>query len=152
MSTPPSREPEDIAAAAAFPVSFAIFALARSHRATAGSLLGELGLYPGQELILMQLWNRDGLSQKTLGHAQRIDHSTIAKSVRRLELAGLVTRSRSGADGRVALVSLTDAGRALEARTLAVWAELERTTTAGLDEREREQFAMLARKIAPNLD
>src|SRR5687768_1136959 len=84
-----------------FPISFSIFALARSHRALASQLIRETGLFPGQEIILMQLFQQDGQSQNSLGRTLRLDHSTIAKSVRRLEEAGLITRNRSDEDGRV---------------------------------------------------
>lgn len=150
---PPAPGSDDRPASADdYPVSWAIFALARSHRTTAAALLTELGLFPGQEIMLMQLWDKDGQSQKQLGHTLRVDHSTIAKSVRRLEQAGLVTRARSSADGRVTLVSLTADGRALRERTLAAWESLERRTVRGLSAAEQAQFVALARRIAPNVD
>ncbi|QFZ19022.1 MarR family winged helix-turn-helix transcriptional regulator [Saccharothrix syringae] len=129
------------------PVSSTIFALARSHRALAASLLADLGLFPGQELILMRLWTRDGRSQKQLAEALGLDHSTIAKSVRRLENAGLVTRTADPTDARVRIVSLTPAGRALEEPTRAAWAELERASTRALTEHEQDLFVELARKV-----
>ena len=133
------------------PVSFAIFALARAHRGLAGAMLAELGLFPGQELIIMQLSERDGRSQKELVEALRLDHSTIAKSLRRMENAGLVTRVTAVDDARVKLVSLTPAGRALEERILQVWAELERLSTRALGEREQAQFVELAHELAASL-
>lgn len=151
---PPSTPETDERPASAddYPVSWAIFALARSHRTTAASLLAGLGLFPGQEIMLMQLWDSDGQSQKQLGHTLRVDHSTVAKSVQRLEGAGLVTRARSSDDGRVTLVFLTKAGRALKKRTLAAWAALEQRTVRGLSRAEQAQFVALARRIAPNVD
>jgi MarR family transcriptional regulator, organic hydroperoxide resistance regulator len=143
---------EELSAAAEFPMSWLIFALARSHRALAAQLISGLGLYPGQELILMQLWDTDGRSQKELGETQRIDHSTINKSVRRLEAAGLVRREPSPEDRRVALVFLTDKGRELETATKAAWAELERRTAAGLSEAEQRRFRELALRIIPNVE
>jgi DNA-binding MarR family transcriptional regulator len=143
---------EDRSAAAEFPVSWLIFTLARSHRALAAQLICDLGLYPGQELILMQLWDMDGRSQKELGETQRVDHSTINKSVRRLEAAGLVRREPSPDDGRVALVFLTDKGRELETATRAAWAELERRTVAGLSELEQHRFRELVLRIIPNIE
>jgi MarR family transcriptional regulator, organic hydroperoxide resistance regulator len=143
---------EELSAAAEFPVSWLIFALARSHRALAGQLISNLGLYPGQELILMQLWDMDGRSQKELGEAQRLDHSTINKSVRRLEAVGLVCREPSPEDGRVALVFLTEKGRELETATKAAWAELERRTVVGLSEAEQRRFRQLALRIIPNIE
>lgn len=152
-SKPSTPDPDDRPASADdYPVSWAIFALARSHRTTAAGLLAGLGLFPGQEIMLMQLWDRDGQSQKQLGHTLRVDHSTVAKSVQRLEGAGLVTRARSSDDGRVTLVFLTRAGRALKKRTLAAWAALEQRTVRGLSPAEQAQFVKLARRIAPNVD
>ncbi|MEU5051615.1 MarR family transcriptional regulator [Streptomyces sp. NPDC021096] len=142
----------ELSASDRFPVSFAVFAVARTHRALAASLLRELGLYPGQEIMLLQLWDRDGQSQQALGKTLGLDHSTVAKSVRRLADAGLVTRQRSDTDRRVTVVSLTPEGRALEPLVAQVWARLEERTTAGLGERERAQFVATARAIEANID
>lgn len=115
-------------------------------------MLQELGLFPSQELMLIQLWDADGQSQKALGEKQGFDHSTIAKSVRRLENAGLVRREKSPDDGRVTLVYLTEAGMALERRTYAVCEELERRTVHGLTTEEQAQLIAISRKILPNLE
>lgn len=142
---------EDLSAADRYPVSFAIFALARAHRSLAASLLREIGLHTGQEIMLMQLWERDGQSQQELGAMLGHDHSTVAKSVRRLADAGLVSRARSTTDGRVTVVSLTDAGRALEARVEEIWGELEQVSTAGTTPQQQETFVELARSIERGL-
>jgi len=154
MSSHPSEDapPGEVSAAADFPVSWLIFALARSHRALAAQLLSGLRLYPGQELILMQLWDADGRPQKELREMQRLDHSTINKSVQRLEAAGLVRREQSPEDRRVTLVFLTDKGRELEVPTRAAWAELERRTVAGLAGPQQRQFKELVRKVLPNVE
>ncbi len=135
-----------------YPVSFAVFALGRSHRALAAQMLREIGLFAGQEILLFQLWDRDGQSQNSIGRALRLDHSTVAKSVKRLEEAGLVTRSRSPEDGRVTLVSLTDAGRALEQRVTDVWRSVEQATTEGFTEEELSTLTRLALRAAANAD
>ena len=142
----------ELSTAIDFPASWAIFSVARSHRALAASKLAAVGLFPSQELILMQLWDEDGQSQKALGQTQRFDHSTIAKSVRRLENAGLVRREKSHADGRVTLVFLTDDGRALQEPVLEIWAELERRTVEGLSADEKNQLVSLVAKILPHLE
>ncbi|MFM9662805.1 MarR family transcriptional regulator, partial [Streptomyces scabiei] len=49
--------------AGAGPMSYAIFQLARAHRARAAVLLRAMDLHPGQELLLMQLLDRDGQTQ-----------------------------------------------------------------------------------------
>ncbi|GGY11024.1 MarR family winged helix-turn-helix transcriptional regulator [Streptomyces hiroshimensis] len=145
--SPPGGDTPLSSARERYPVSFAVFGVARTHRALASALLRDLGLYPGQEIMLLQLWERDGQSQQALGKTLGLDHSTVAKSLRRLAAAGLVTRQRSDADRRVTLVSLTPEGRALESRVAEVWAELEERATAGLSEEQRAQFVATARAI-----
>lgn len=135
-----------------FPVSFSIFALARSHRALAGQMLREIGLYPGQEILLMQLWNQDSQSQNSLRKTLGLDHSTIAKTVQRMEKADLVKRSRSPEDGRVTVVSLTKVGQDLNKKVLEIWSSLEHITTNNMSKEETDLFVSLTQKIASNVE
>lgn len=144
--------PDDSLVARTYPLSAAVMAMGHAQRSLAAAFLAGLGLFPGQELLLMQLWEQDGLSQKTLGAPQDLDHSTVAKSVRRLEAAGLITRSRSAADGRVTLVFLTDAGRALQGPVTEAWARLQEGVAADLTGEERAEFLRLARKVLVGIE
>ncbi|WP_205633283.1 MarR family winged helix-turn-helix transcriptional regulator [Mycobacteroides immunogenum] len=139
------------AAAHDFPVSFAVFALARIHRAAAG-MLSDIGLHLGQEIMLIQLNAAVGRSQKSLRELLRADHSTVAKSVARLQKAGLVTRSKADYDERVSLVTLTPAGAELREKALAAWAGLEDITVSRLTEPEQRQFVALAGKLVSHTD
>ena len=133
-----------------YPVSFAIFALARSHRAKAASMLADIGLFPGQEILLMQLAESDGKPQKTLCDSIGLDHSTVAKSVARLERDGLIERRKCPSDGRISQVHLTPKGREMTDAISRVWAELERQTVEGLSSEEKAQLMSAAKKIARN--
>lgn len=133
-----------------YPVSFAIFALARSHRAKAASMLADIGLFPGQEILLMQLAEKDGKPQKSLCESIGLDHSTVAKSVARLERDGLIERRKCVEDGRVSQVHLTRKGREMTEAIARVWAELERQTVEGLTAEEQRQLRETARKIVRN--
>lgn len=144
MTTPDAPPPP---AAARYPVSWSIFALSRAHRALATELLSRHGLFPGQELTLFYLWETDGIPQKQLVDALKLDHSTVAKSIRRLEEAGLVDRVKSPDDGRISLVFLTSAGRALRSPIENAWRELEEKTTSLLSTDQRAAFLALAEEI-----
>lgn len=135
-----------------FPVSFAIFALARSHRARAASMLADIGLFPGQEILLMKLAEKDGEPQKALCDSIGLDHSTVAKSLNRLEKQGLIERRKCPEDGRVSQTYLTDKGRAATTAIAAVWAELEQRTVADLSAAEQAQLIALAKKIIPHVE
>jgi len=139
------------AAASAFPVSYSIFRLARAHRSYAAELLRTLDLYPGQELILMSLRENGPQNQAQLVEIEQTDHSTIAKSVRRMEDAGLVTRRRSEEDRRATIVSLTSKGKAVYKKIEAAWTELERVTVAQLDRNQRDQLLHAMRIVETSI-
>ena len=126
----PAPTPRIPTTAGAGPMSYAIFQLARAHRARAGAMLREMDLYPGQELLLMQLLDRDGQTQSELLESVGLDHSTISKALRRMQDAGLVLREPAAHDRRVMVVHLTDKGRAMREPIAALWQTLEQTSYA----------------------
>ncbi|MEO8907688.1 MAG: MarR family winged helix-turn-helix transcriptional regulator, partial [Microbacteriaceae bacterium] len=73
------------ATAAGGPISHAIFRVARLHRMLAGSLLRKTGLYPGQELVMMHLWDRGEQRQVDLVKVLDSDAATMTRTIQRLE-------------------------------------------------------------------
>ena len=132
-------------------LSYAIFTLARAHRGLAAELLRELGLHPGQELVLMHLLDRDGQTQSELLDAIGLDHSTLSKSLSRMQDAGLIERIADEHDRRVWHVRLTDAGRAMGPRIAAMWSTLEEVTAAGLDLATLDAFIEFTRQIEESI-
>jgi DNA-binding MarR family transcriptional regulator len=129
------------------PMSYAIFQLARAHRACAAALLREMDLHPGQELLLMQLFDRDGQSQSELLDSVGLDHSTVSKSLSRMQDAGLLVREPAAHDRRVMVVHLTDKGRAMREPIAALWQTLEETSARNLSEQQAESFVDTAYAI-----
>lgn len=112
---------------------FPIYATSRAITRQYSALLAEVGLTYPQYLVLLVLWETDGpLSVSELGERLRLDSGTLTPLLKRLELAGIVQRARDAADERRVLISLTDAGRALEERVADVPLRLK--TAMGLDE------------------
>lgn len=56
------------------------------------------------------------MSIKALSDRLRLDPGTLSPLVKRLELAGYVTRPRNTSDERALAIALTDEGRALKER------------------------------------
>jgi DNA-binding MarR family transcriptional regulator len=128
-------------------MSYAIFQLARAHRAYAAALLREMDLHPGQELLLMQLFDRDGQTQSELLDIVGLDHSTVSKSLRRMQDAGLLVREPAAHDRRVMVVHLTDKGRAMREPIAALWQTLEEASARNLSEQQTESFVDTAYTI-----
>lgn len=145
MSGPTSSEPPSSACGGQ--LSYAIFQLARAHRGLAAAMLRAMSLHPGQELLLMQLFDRDGQTQAELLERVGLDHSTVSKSLRRMQDAGLLTREPAPHDRRVMVVHLTDAGRAMQEPITEMWRSLERVSVRDLTPEQVETFTTWARVI-----
>ncbi|WP_328909459.1 MarR family winged helix-turn-helix transcriptional regulator [Streptomyces sp. NBC_00234] len=133
------------------PVSHALSRVARLHRIAAGKLLKGAGLYPGQEHLMMHLWDSGAVRQSDLIRAMELDPSTVTKMLQRLEQTGHVRRRPDPDDRRAVLVEATDDSCALLADVRSAWATLEEHTLVGLAPAERTEFARLLAKVEENL-
>lgn len=99
---------------------FAVYTASRALTRAYGPLLEPLGLTYPQYLVLLVLWQDDGLSVKQLGERLALDSGTLTPLLKRLEQQGLVERRRSVEDERVVNVFLTSAGKALKTKAKKV--------------------------------
>lgn len=113
---------------------FALYAASRAMVRAYAPLLEPLGLTYPQYLVLMVLWERDGLAVNELGERLFLDSGTLTPLLKRMEAAGWVARARDAADERRVLVSLTPEGRALRRRAQAVPKALAAATGCSAEE------------------
>jgi DNA-binding MarR family transcriptional regulator len=132
-------------------VGYRIALASRAHRNVTARVLAQFGLYLGQELILAELWQEDGLTQTCLAGRVGIDLSTATKALQRLERYGLIERQTDPDDIRAQRVRLTAQGRALQTPVTAAWYDLEERALRGLSCDERATLADLLRRIEANL-
>ena len=97
-------------------VCFALSVAARNVVAVYRPLLEPLGLTHPQYLVMLALWQHGQLSVKDLSRLLQLDPGTLSPLVKRLEVAGLVSRGRDPRDERALAIVLTGAGRALRAQ------------------------------------
>jgi MarR family transcriptional regulator, organic hydroperoxide resistance regulator len=95
---------------------FALYAASRAMTSCYRPMLDALDLTYPQYLVLLVLWERGDATVTGIGHALQLETGTLSPLLKRLEAAGLITRTRQAGDERSVLVSLTPAGRELEAR------------------------------------
>ena len=131
----------------------AIRLIGMKHRARAGAALVELGLHPGQEVLLLELDAHGARTQVQLAAGLGCEPPSVTLMGQKLEAAGLITRRPSADDGRATVVELTDQGRALMPRLKEVWQRLAEVTIAGLEttplDRLLEVLDDLARSLYP---
>ncbi|KMK65672.1 MarR family winged helix-turn-helix transcriptional regulator [Puniceibacterium sp. IMCC21224] len=97
-------------------------------------LLDPMGLTYPQYLVLLVLWSQGGQSVGQIGQRLGLSSNTLTPVIKRLAAAGRVTRSRDQNDERRVLVTLTDAGAALEADAAAIPMCVARNTGMAVDE------------------
>jgi DNA-binding MarR family transcriptional regulator len=99
---------------------FAIYAAAHAMNKTYKLLLEPLDLTYPQYLVMLVLWERDGLTVKEIGERLFLDSGTLTPLLKRLEAAGRIHRTRDATDERQVRVTLSAAGRALRERAAGV--------------------------------
>lgn len=94
---------------------------------------GSDGILPGQYPVAVELLTHDGMSQRDLCEAVRIEQATMANTLKRMERDGLITRRQSAEDGRLATIHLTAHGAQLAHASVLNAAEVNRVALEGLD-------------------
>lgn len=122
---------------------FALYSASHAMTRAYQPLLAPLGLTYPQYLVMLVLWEQDGLGVSQLGERLNLDSATLTPLLKRLEAAGHVQRLRDAADERRVRLQLTAQGRALRERAQAIPPQLAAATGCGLDE-----LASLTRRLA----
>ncbi len=93
---------------------FSLYACSRAMTKAYQPMLARFGITYPQYLVLIVLWERHddslAVSVKSLGDRLRLDSGTLTPLLKRMEVAGLLHRSRDPQDERSVLIGLTDAG------------------------------------------
>jgi DNA-binding MarR family transcriptional regulator len=128
---------------------FDLYAAQRAVVAAYRPVLAELGLTYPQYLVLVLLWERDGLAIKELATRLRLDHATLTPLLRRMEQAGLVARERSLLDERSVTVRLVPRGEALREHQDTVRCAI--ADAMGLDVEAARRLAQQLREVSDHL-
>ncbi|MFZ3128124.1 MAG: MarR family transcriptional regulator [Rhodoferax sp.] len=83
-------------------------------------LLEALDLTYPQYLVMLVLWERDGLSVSALGERLYLDSGTLTPLLKRMEAAGWLVRQRSTEDERRVEVHLSAEGRKLKTKAASI--------------------------------
>ncbi len=129
----------------------AIRLIGMKHRGNAVAGLAELGLHPGQEVLLLELDAHGARTQVQLAAGLGCEPPSVTLMARKLEAAGLITRRPSSHDGRATVVELTDQGHALIPQLKEVWRRLAETTVAGLETTPLDQLLEVLDDLAHSL-
>ncbi len=128
---------------------FAVYSTSHAFTRAYRVLLEPLGLTYPQYLVLLVLWERDGMRVKEIGAQLYLDSGTLTPLLKRLEGLGYVRRVRDPSDERQVTILLTSAGVALEQKAASIPADM--ACMAQLDETQMMELIDRLSKLRGSL-
>ena len=95
-------------------ICFALYVCSKEIIRKYNPILEPLGLTYTAYITLLCLWEKDNVPVKELGNRLFLDSGTLTPLLKKMEVQGLVTRTRSSKDERTVYIKLTDAGKAMK--------------------------------------
>ena len=132
---------------------FALYSTGLALNKTYRKLLAPLGLTYPQYLVMLVLWEHDQVTVSEIGERLFLDSATLTPLLKRLEAAGLITRTRAKGDERQVIIELTAQGRAQKDKARGVPMDLFCATECTMDEvtSMKRQLESLRANLARNL-
>ncbi len=109
--------------------------------------ISPLGIVVGQFPILLELWLKDGVSQKDLLSKIDVEQATLANTLSRMERDGLIKRAKNPADARAQLIWLTEKAAAIRNDAYQSAQNVNLQALAVLNSTEQTQFLELMRRV-----
>ena len=113
---------------------FTVYSTAHAFNRVYKPLLDALKLTYPQYLVMLGLWERDGVTVKQIGELIHLDSGTLTPLLKRLETQGHISRERDALDERRVIVRLAPAGRRLKAQARRIPQEIGRASGCELSE------------------
>ncbi|GAB2182119.1 MarR family transcriptional regulator [Denitratisoma sp. agr-D3] len=120
MTSTPNPPPSNPALLLDSQLCFALYSASLAMNKVYRKLLKTLDLTYPQYLVMLVLWENDQRTVSEIGARLFLDSATLTPLLKRLEVAGLISRQRATSDERQVLISLTDSGRRLKNKADAV--------------------------------
>ena len=99
---------------------FPLYAVSRKVISLYQPYLKPLGITYTQYIVLMALWECDGIAVSELGKKLFLDNGTLTPLLKKMEQLGYLSRKRSHKDERMVLISLTEKGLAMKEKCIDI--------------------------------
>jgi hypothetical protein len=101
-------------------ICFPLYVIAKEITGLYRPFLDELDITYPQYLVMMILWDGDGLTVTHIGEKLFLDSGTLTPLLKRLESKGFIIRKRKKEDERVVEVFLDEAGKELQQKACEI--------------------------------
>ncbi|MFA9558851.1 MarR family winged helix-turn-helix transcriptional regulator [Evansella sp. AB-rgal1] len=114
--------------------------------------LEALNIAPEQNLVMMLLWEKDGLTQNQISIRLKKDKTNIARMASNLEQKGFISRVQCQNDRRSIKLFLTSRGKELGEKVIPIAESFHEMVVKDISKEELEQLEKTLAKISKNVD
>ncbi|MBD3903282.1 MarR family transcriptional regulator [Chryseobacterium sp. Ch-15] len=104
---------------------FPLYVIAKEITGLYRPFLDELDITYPQYLVMMVLWEKDGLTVNQIGEKLYLDSGTLTPLLKRLEAKGILIRKRKKEDERVVEIFLQQSGKDLQQKACQIPAKMQ---------------------------
>ena len=132
-------------------VGFAVRFMMQRKRLISAFLKGK-DLNLADSIIMMIVTKHSGYNQEKIGEVTMFDGAIIARSLKKLEAQGFVTREVDETNRRRKIVQITESGKEFGNKLRSAFKESNETIYSGITEEELKQLDVIMAKVYANLD
>ncbi|GAA1405859.1 MarR family transcriptional regulator [Glutamicibacter uratoxydans] len=115
-------------------ICFGLAVASRSVISAYKPVLDPMGLTHPQYLVMLALWEFAPLSARELSEQLHLDPGTLSPLLKRLEKAGLISKTRNPEDERAIIINTTEQGAELRNEAVKVPREMMRRLELSMDD------------------
>jgi DNA-binding MarR family transcriptional regulator len=120
MSMPSKKKPADQTLRLENQLCFALYSTSLAMTKAYKPMLDAIGLTYPQYLVMLVLWEEDGLMVSEIGERLFLDSGTLTPLLKRMEATGLLARLRDTEDERRVRAKLTATGNSLKGNAAGI--------------------------------
>ncbi|GCL70330.1 MarR family transcriptional regulator [Paenibacillus naphthalenovorans] len=113
--------------------------------------LAPYNLAPEQNLVMMLLWEKDGLTQNEIAELLVKDKTNVARMLFNLEQKGFIRRACPKNDRRSLIVYLTEEGKQLGNHIISLTEKFNELVKNGITNEELKELKRILTKISHNV-
>jgi DNA-binding MarR family transcriptional regulator len=131
-------------------ICFPLYVIAKQITGLYRPFLDELDITYPQYLVMMTLWENDGLAVNNIGEKLYLDSGTLTPLLKRLEAKGFIMRKRKKEDERVVQVFISESGKALRQKACEIPAKMHQKV--GVSKEDWAELSNSVKKILNKID
>jgi len=131
---PSKKKPADQTLRLENQLCFALYSASLAMTKLYKPMLDAIGLTYPQYLVMLVLWEKDGLMVSEIGERLFLDSGTLTPLLKRMEATGLLARLRDAEDERRVRIKLTAVGNGLKVKAADIPSRVRDITGCSLSE------------------